>query len=215
MPRLGRHEKLGQEAIHDMAELYLEKLSSGEKDSLRSVDKHPDNLFSLGLIALLFPKAKIIYCHRDPRDNALSCYFQRFSEYMSFSNDLADCGHHYLETERLAAYWARALPIPILDIQYETLVDDLEGQARRLVDFLDLDWEPRCLNYFDTERAVVTPSAWAVRQPIFTSSAGRWKNYARHLDPLFDVLSDAGLNARQPEVLGHVDLQSRLVANFS
>jgi len=210
LPQFMRKEAMPNNAIQELAEQYLRKIESTEKASLRGVDKHPDNLFSLGLIALLFPHAKIIYCHRDPRDNVLSCYFQRFSEYMSFSTDLANCAMHYLETERMAAHWDRVLPVPVLHMQYESLVSDLEGQARRMIDFLGLDWESSCLNYFDTERAVITPSAWAVRQPIFTSSSGRWKNYAHYLEPLFQVLSGIGLDPAKTSLMDFAEVQAAL-----
>jgi hypothetical protein len=85
-------------------------------------------VFSLGLIAILFPRAKIICCHRDARDNALSCFFQRFAPEMAFATDLADCGRRHVETERMADHWRRVLPVPIFNLQYEELVKDLEGR---------------------------------------------------------------------------------------
>ncbi len=162
----------------------------------RVVDKHPQNVFSLGLIALMFPRAKIICCHRDARDNVLSCFFQRFSPEMAFATDLADCGRRHLETERMADHWRHVLPMPILDLHYKALVADLEGEARRLIDFIGLDWDPACLSFHETERAVNTPSTWQVRQPIYSSSVGHWRNYERHLGPLFEVLAQAKADVR-------------------
>lgn len=175
----------------EFAARHIEALRTIGGGAVRVVDKHPQNVFALGLIAIMFPRAKIICCHRDARDNALSCFFQRFAPEMAFATDLADCGRRHVETERMADHWRRVLPVPIFDLHYEELVKDLEGQARRLIDFIGLDWDPACLNFYETERAVNTPSTWQVRQPIYASSVGRWRNYERHLGPLLAVLPPA------------------------
>ncbi len=180
--------------IATLAHEHLAHLRGLGGAAIRVVDKHPDNVFFLGLIATLFPDAKIICCHRDPRDNVLSCFFQRFIEVMTFSTDIADCARRWQETERIAAHWRRVLPMAIFDLQYETLVADFENQTRRLIDFLGLEWDPACPRFFRTERAVNTPSTWQVRQPIYDSSAGRWRNYERHLEPLLAVLDTGQLN---------------------
>jgi hypothetical protein len=108
-----------------------------------------------------------------------------------------------LEVERLAAHWLRVLPLEILVIDYEKLVADLEGESRRLIDFLGLEWEPACLDFHRTERPVLTASAWQVRQPLSARSVGRWHSYARHLEPSLDASSnsaghDIGIPVRQP-----------------
>jgi hypothetical protein len=179
-----------REAVAEAAAKHLGELQALGGAALRVVDKHPENVFAVGLIATLFPRARIVSCHRDPRDNVLSRFFQRFQTQMAFATDVADCGRRYLETERMAAHWPRVLPGAVLDLQYEELVGDLEGQARRLIDFLGLAWDPACLAFYESERAVNTPSAWSVRQPIYSSSVGRWRHYARHLGPLLAVLGD-------------------------
>ncbi len=176
-----------RDAMAQHAARQLTKLQSKDASAARITDKMPDNVFSLGLIATLFPNARIIFCHREMRDTALSCYFQRFSATQSFASDLGDCATRWYETERLMAHWRRTLPLRMLDIQYEALVGDLEGQSRRLIDFLGLEWEPACLNFHETERSVVTASIWQVRQPIYTGSIGRWRNYAKHLGPLLEI----------------------------
>ncbi|HVJ51597.1 MAG TPA: sulfotransferase [Aliidongia sp.] len=182
--------ELSAEVVHRVAAEHLTVLDAMGQGATRVVDKFPDNIFSLGLIATLFPGARVIICRRDPRDNVLSCYFQQFTEGMVFTTDLADCARRYLETERMAAHWRRILPLRMLEVQYETLVADLEGEARRMIDFLGLDWHPACLSFHETERVVNTFSAWQVRQPIYSSSVGRWRNYERHLQPLFEILGD-------------------------
>ncbi len=165
---------------------YLQRLSGGAS---RVTDKLPGNVLHLGLIAQLFPEARVILCRRDARDISLSCYFQLFLEGLHpFSYDLADCGRRTLGMQQLGDHWHRTLPLRIHEVCYESLVADLEGESRRLIDFLGLDWEPACLEFHRTERAVTTLSHWQVRQPLYTRSVGRWRQYARHLGPLFAVL---------------------------
>jgi tetratricopeptide (TPR) repeat protein len=164
---------------------HLRRLCAG---AARVIDKTPVNIFHLGLIAVLFPAARVILCQRDARDTCLSCYFRRFTSGQVFSYDLADCGRQFLEVDRLAAHWLSVLPLDMLVIRYEALVADLEGESRQLIEFLGLDWEPSCLEFHKTERPVFTASFWQVRQPLFTRSVGRWRHYERHLGPLLDVI---------------------------
>jgi tetratricopeptide (TPR) repeat protein len=168
----------------------LQRLQALTEGVSRVTDKMPDNVVYLGLIALLFPNARVIICRRDPRDNCLSCFFQNFSERNVWSCDLADCGRRYLAIDRLTNHWLRVLPLKMLEIQYEEMVADQEGQSRRLIDFLGLPWDPKCLDFHKTERTVMTASVWQVRQPIYNSSSGRWRHYERHLSPLLDVLAN-------------------------
>ena len=158
-------------------------------DAARVIDKQVDNIMFLGQIAVLFPHARIVVCRRDPRDVALSCFFQFFSDdTMTWTSDLADCGFRARQIDRLMQHWCAVLPVPILEIQYETLVGNLEQESRRLIDFLGLEWDPACLAFHETERTVLTASYWQVRQPLYASSAGRWRNYQRHLGPLLREL---------------------------
>jgi hypothetical protein len=156
--------------------------------ALRVIDKAPANVERLGLIATLFPSARIILCRRDPRDTCLSCYFQRFATGNLFSLDLAECGRHHVLTDRFIAHWLKVLPLRMLQVQYEDLVADLEGQSRRIISFLGLPWDAACLDFHRNERIVKTASAWQVRQPIYTRSVGRWRNYQWHLGSLFEAL---------------------------
>ncbi len=175
-------------AINEAAGKQLDRLQALGGSALRVMDKMPANVEHLGLIATLFPSARVILCRRDPRDTCLSCFFQRFSSGNLFSFDLAECGRHHVQTDRLIAHWLKALPLRMLEVQYEDLVADLEGQSRRIISFLGLPWNAACLEFHRTERAVKTASAWQVRQPIYTRSVGRWRNYERHLEPLFESL---------------------------
>jgi tetratricopeptide (TPR) repeat protein len=172
-----------------LADRHLRRLRELGADASRVIDKMPDNVLHLGLIAQLYPGARVIFCTRDPRDIGLSCYFQLFGEGLHpFSYDLADCGRRTAEINRLVAHWRQVLPLRWHEVSYEALVGDLEGESQRLVAFLGLPWEPGCLEFHRTERAVTTMSHWQVRQPIYSRSVGRWRRYRDHLDPLFEAL---------------------------
>jgi tetratricopeptide (TPR) repeat protein len=175
-----------------LADGYVEKLHCRAPEKERVIDKTPYNILQLGMIGVLFPGARVIFCRRDLRDTCLSCYFRKFDEPTAWAYDLTDCGHQALETERLAGYWRRVLPLRMLTVDYESVVADLEGESRRLIEFLGLDWEPACLDFHRTERPVLT-GAWQVRQPIYDRSVGRWRKYEKHLGPLFRVLAAGGV----------------------
>ncbi len=180
------------EKIAELAKSHLAYLQSLGGTALRIVDKMPGNVMSLGLVATLFPNARIIFCQRDSRDTCLSCYFQFFGKRnLLFSYDLIDCATQYLEQQRLTAHWLKVLPLRMMTMQYEELVADLEGQSRRLIDFLGLEWDPACLDFHKTERPIATASVWQVRQPIYNSSVGRWRHYEKHLGPLLEALKGA------------------------
>jgi tetratricopeptide (TPR) repeat protein len=184
-------EKWHAAFARQLADRHVGSLQALGNGAVRIIDKMPDNIFFLWLIAALFPSARIILCRRDLRDVCLSCYFHRFTEGHLYAYDLADCGARALEIDRLATHWLRVLPLEILVIDYEKLVSDPEGESRRLIEFLDLEWEPACLDFHLTERPLLTASAWQVRQPLYTRSVGRWRRYARHLSPLLNVLSES------------------------
>jgi tetratricopeptide (TPR) repeat protein len=171
-----------------LAERHLQQLHEHGQGALRVVDKMPANFLHLGLIATLFPRAKIIHCRRDPVDTCLSCYFQNFGQPQPFTLDLADLGFYYREYERLMEHWRRVLPLPIFEMPYEELTADPETYSRRMIDFCGLDWDERCLRFHETERPVRTASVLQVRKPIYRTAVGRWKRYEKHLQPLLDVL---------------------------
>ncbi|HYM32018.1 MAG TPA: tetratricopeptide repeat protein [Candidatus Cybelea sp.] len=177
------------ESIRRMAETMDGRLKSLAPKALRVTDKMLDNLFMLGLVAVMFPNARVVFCRRDPRDTCLSCFFQRFETGNFFAYDLRACGFRHFEVDRLIDHWHRALPLKMLDVQYETLVAALEPESRRLIEFLGLPWEEQCLEFHRTERVVSTASFWQVRQPLYDRSVGRWRNYERHLGPLLEGLS--------------------------
>jgi tetratricopeptide (TPR) repeat protein len=184
-------EKWDAAFARQLADRHVESLQALGNGAVRIIDKMPGNIFFLWLIAALFPSARIILCRRDLRDVCLSCYFHHFTEGHLYAYDLANCGARVLEIDRLATHWMRVLPLEILAIDYEKLVWDLEGESRRLVEFLGLEWEPACLDFHLTERPVLTASAWQVRQPLYRRSVARWLRYARHLSPLLNVFPES------------------------
>ena len=148
----------------------------------------PFNYLHLGAIAALLPRARVVHCRRDALDTCLSCYLQDFANPLPFGPDLGHLGHHYREYERLMAHWARVLPLPLFELDYEELTADQEAVSRRLVEFCGLDWDERCLRFHETERTVLTSSALQVRQPMYRNSVGRWKRFEKHLGPLIEAL---------------------------
>jgi hypothetical protein len=182
-----------------LADGQIARLQQLARTALRVTDKMPDNILYLGVIAVLFPAARVIFCRREIGDTCLSCFFQRFGEGNAFAYDLADCARRYLEIERLAEHWRRVLPLPMLTIDYEALISNPESESRRLIEFLGLDWDPSVLDFHSAERPVYSASLWQVRQPVFSRSVGRWQHYTQHLQPLFEVLAANG-RAAQREV---------------
>jgi hypothetical protein len=145
------------------------------------------NFHQLGLIVTLWPRATIIHCRRDPRDVCWSCYFQNFRE-VHFACDLRKLGAYQRQYERLMSHWKKVLPVRILDVCYEQLVDDPEQVSRDIVAFCGLPWDDACLRFHETRRTVRTSSNLQVRQPVYKSSVGYWKNYEPHLGPLLEAL---------------------------
>lgn len=173
---------------------YLEQLQHFAANALRVVDKMPVNFQYLGLIHAVFPEARIIHAQRNPIDTCLSIYFQDFSKLMVWANDLDDIAHYYREYQRLMKHWCSVLPPDIfLDVPYESLVEDQEGWSKKIIEFIGLEWNDRCLGFYNTERRVGTASNWQARQPIYNSSKERWRNYEKFVEPLLLQL-DAGVD---------------------
>jgi Flp pilus assembly protein TadD len=171
-----------------LADEYLRTLTRSCPDAQYVVDKAPVNSDYLGVVHSVFPQARIIYMRRDPIDTCLSCYFQPFSVALNFSLDLADLAHYYTEHARLMSHWRKVLPPgTILEVPYEELVAKQELWTRKILDFLGLDWDERCLRFHTTQRPVVTSSYWQVRQPLYRDSVQRWRKYAKFIAPLRDL----------------------------
>jgi len=170
---------------------YLASLAALPDAAVRVVDKLPSNFKNLGLIHAALPEARFIHLERHPLDTCLSIYFQGFSAAHAYATDLSDLAHYYREYRRLMAHWRATLPPHLLlEVRYESLVDDPEQWGRRMLAHLGLSWDPRCLDFHLTERPVLTASNWQVRQPISKRSIGRWRHYERHLEPLRAALGD-------------------------
>jgi hypothetical protein len=178
-------------ASRGLAHDYLRALRrNAQSDCPRISDKQPLNYFHLAFAALLFPNARVIHCRRDARDNALSIWMENFNPDQRYATDFEDLAFFIAQERRLMAHWHSVLPLQTLDIQYEEVVADLEGQARRLIAFLGAPWDERCLNFHQQDRAVQTPSRWQVRQPIYTRSVGRWRHYSPYLPQLETAFTD-------------------------
>jgi tetratricopeptide (TPR) repeat protein len=180
--------QLDQATARRIGEQHLKKLEELNADAPRVADKMPDNYLYLGLLAALFPRAKFIHCRRDLRDVAVSCWMTNFRQ-IRWANDPEHIAARFKESARIMEHWRHVLPVPILDIDYEETVADLEGTARRLVAWCGLDWEPACLKFHEGNRPVRTASVIQVRQPIYRRSLGRWKNYERSLQALMARIS--------------------------
>jgi hypothetical protein len=176
---------LSEPARLKVAEEYLRILEGRSANASRVVDKAPVNSDFLGPIYSVFPNARVIYMQRDPIDTCLSCYFQQFLPGINFTFDLSDLVHYYREHQRIMAHWRAVLPPGfILDVPYEELVADQETWSRKMLDFIGLEWDTRCLEFHTNKRQVVTASAWQVRQKIYKNSVARWRNYEKFIGPL-------------------------------
>jgi tetratricopeptide (TPR) repeat protein len=182
---------LGGAALRRMGRDYLARLPAVPNSQIRIVDKCPGNFLNIGLIRLILPNARIIHTTRDPIDTCLSCYSSLFKSGVLFGYDLAESGRYYRAYREVMIHWRSVLPADaILDVSYEDVVNDLGGQARRLVDYCGLPWDERCLSFNKTDRPVRTASAVQVRQPLFRSSLQRWRKYEADLGPLLHELGD-------------------------
>ncbi|PLW81374.1 hypothetical protein CWI75_16205 [Kineobactrum sediminis] len=175
--------------LNSMAQRYLEDLDKVSITAERVTDKLPFNFMHLGVIALLFPNARIIHCRRHPLDNCLSCYFTSFADQIRFANRLDTLGNYYRDYDRLMRHWHKVLPVEIFDLHYEDLIGNTEQSIRALLDHCGLEWEDACLSFHESRRAVRTPSRWQVRQPIYKGSVQRWRNYEEQLQPLVEILA--------------------------
>lgn len=156
----------------------------------RFIDKMPNNFRHIGLIKLILPNAKIIDARRHPMACCFSGYKQLFAEGQEFTYSLRDVGLYYRGYVELMNHWDKVLPGEVLLVQYEDVVNDLEGQVRRMLDYLDLPFEESCLRYYETERSIRTPSSEQVRQPVYQSGVDQWTKFEKHLAPLKEALGD-------------------------
>jgi tetratricopeptide (TPR) repeat protein len=179
--------------LDSLARQYLGYLRSLDSQAQRITDKLPHNFMWLGMIELLFPRARIIHCVREPMDNCLSLYTTRgFNAHHSYAFDLETLGRHFQKYQQLMSLWRRELQLPMLELKYENLVWDFETEVRRLIDFCGLAWDDRCLRYHENGRVSTTLSYDQVRSPIYKGSVGRWRNYKSNLSRLEEILGYSG-----------------------
>ncbi len=183
--------------LRSFAEAYLGQAHSrAPKEARRVTDKMPSNFMMVGLIATLYPNAKIILTQRDPRDVAMSCFSILFATGQDHTYNLAELGRYLVRYYDLVDYWKRVIPAhQLLEVSYERLVGDLEANVRRVIDHCGLDWHPDCLDFQNNKRSVRTASVTQVRQALFTSSIGRWRPYAPYITELLDILEASPLAA--------------------
>jgi tetratricopeptide (TPR) repeat protein len=177
------------EQIDTTAAECLAELQRHSDTAVRVVDKMPGNFHWVGFIHTVFPNARILHTMRNPVDTCLSIYFQNFNTKHTYANDLDDLAHYYRLYHRLMAHWREVMPKDrFLELPYEQLVEDQEGWSRKIIEFIGLPWDERCLEFYKTDRKVGTASNWQARQPIYKTSKERWRNYEPHVGPLLPLL---------------------------
>ncbi len=170
---------------------FVEKLQKlAGKPYPRIVDKMPGNFNFVGLIHAVLPNARIIHSRRHPVETCLSCYRIHFAEGHQWTYNLRELGRFYRRYWSLMEFWRKEFPGAMYEVHYEDNVADIKGQAHKLIDYLGLEWNENCLNFYNTDRPVKTASASQVRKPIYTTSTNRWRKYEKYLRPLIDELGD-------------------------
>ncbi len=179
-------------ALDEAATHYLAALRALAPQAQRIIDKMPGNFLYLGLAALLFPKARIISCQRDPRDIGFSIFTFRFYGTHPYAHDLGDLGWYIGQQRRLMAHWQSVLPNPVCQINLSDWVEDFDGTLRRVLAFLDVPHDPACERFYDTDRRVRTVSRAQVKEKINARGIGRWRPHAAQLAPLVAALEQSG-----------------------
>ena len=172
----------------EMGSRFINDTRMHRKDAPRFTDKMPNNFRHIGLIHLIMPNAKIIDARRYPLDCCFSMFKQLFAQGQEFTYGLAEAGSYYKSYVKLMNHWDDVLPDKILRVNNEDIIEDLEGQVSRMLQFLDLPFEDSCITFYETDRSVRTASSEQVRKPINKSGMDRWKPYAHNLKPLLNGL---------------------------
>ncbi len=183
-------EDLEPADVDALGNAYLDRLRGHAPSAARICDKQLPNFERLGILAAMLPRARVIHTRRDPLDTCVSCYVNRFAAGTpSYLGDLRALGMYYNDYLALMEHWRQVLDVPMFELDYEELVQDQEGVTRRLLEFCGLEWDDRCLRFFESKREVLTLSREQVNQPIYRGSVGHHQRYARHLGPLREVLA--------------------------
>ena len=179
---------LNRDQFRELGESYLETTRIQRGDAPFFIDKMPNNFRHVGLIHLILPNAKIIDARRHPMGGCFSGFKQLFAHGQTFTYGLEDIGKYYRDYVRLMDHWDSVLPGRVHRVLYEDMVADTESQIRALLDYCELDFEEQCLRFYETDRAVRTPSSEQVRKPIYKEGLEQWRNFEAHLDPLKEAL---------------------------
>jgi Flp pilus assembly protein TadD len=188
-----RTQPMTFQAVNDGARFTLGTLSmiarrDGYEKPSRIVDRCSHNYLYLGMLDRMLPKARVIHVRRNPLDTALSCYMNHFDIPYHFKIHLADFAHAYMAYQRLMDHWKGVVGMPILEVDYEDIVSDLEGQARRIIDFLGLEWNDACLRFWETPRRMIPFANMGILKPIYDSSVGKHSRYEQFVAPLRSAL---------------------------
>jgi tetratricopeptide (TPR) repeat protein len=176
-----------------LGERYINSTRPFTGKSARFIDKMPLNYLYVGLIHLALPNATIINLQRDPMDTCYAIYKQLFVDAYPFSYSLAELGNYYVAYHSLMEHWRSVLPGVVYAVKYEELVNDLETETGKLLNTCGLDWQPQCLRFHENREASITASTAQIRRPVYKTSIGRWRDYSRELQPVADILDDAGI----------------------
>jgi len=174
--------------FNELGKKYIARIRNHSKAAKYITDKMPHNFLRIGFIKAILPNAKIIHLTRDPMDNCLSIFKNYLSRGHTYSNDMTELGQYYNLYLDLMEYWRNTLPDFIYDLSYEELVDDQEGQVRKLLEYCNLAWDDACLDFHKTRRVVKTASNAQVRRPIYKDSVKLWKRYEKQLQPLIKAI---------------------------
>jgi hypothetical protein len=179
---------LGPEQAKVLGEQYINETQIHRAGAPYFIDKMPNNFRHIGLIKTILPNAKVIDARRHPMACCFSGYKQLFAEGQEFTYGLTEIGQYYRDYVELMDHWDQAIPGFVLRVQYEDVVDDLESQVRRILDFCGLAFEPACVEFYNTKRSVRTPSSEQVRQPIYRTGVDQWRNFEPYLESLKSAL---------------------------
>jgi hypothetical protein len=199
--------ELSAEQLQKFADQFIEDTRVHRAGAPHFIDKMPNNFMHIGLIHLILPRARIIDARRHPMACCFSGFKQLFADGQEFTYGQEEIARYYKGYVRLMKHWDEVLPGKVLRVHYEHVVADLEGQLRRILDYLGLPFEENCLNYYQTDRSIRTPSSEQVRQPIYRGGLEQWRNFEPYLDvlkreladeisryPYSDATQDAGVN---------------------
>lgn len=179
---------ISADKLRNLAQEYLDHLKKTFPEAGHLTDKRPDNFLHLGLLRSLYPNARIIYTSREPLDNCLSVYFLRLGNAMNYATDLENTAHFLTQCTELMDHWKSVFGENIFELNYDDLVRDPRPVIENMLEFCGLDWSDDCLEFHKLDNIVKTASVWQVREPLYSKSSGRWRNFESHLGPLQQAL---------------------------